>query len=147
MSPFADIRHTKKRAFLAAFAQNGHIGKASEVVGISRANHALWMKKDPEYAEAFGRAESMAIERLEAEADRRGVEGVKKPVYQGGKLVGYVTEYSDTLLIFRLKALAPAKYRERVQVTADVTHHDGDSALDDEIARLMDKLEARERKV
>ena len=31
-------------------------------------------------------------------------------------MVGHVTEYSDTLLTFLLKANAPEKYRERVQI-------------------------------
>ncbi len=35
---------------------------------------------------------------------RRAVDGVDEPVYQGGKKVGSITRYSDTLLIFLLKA-------------------------------------------
>jgi len=38
-----------------------------------------------------------------------------KPVYHGGKRVGFIREYSDVLLIFLLKGLRPAKYRERVE--------------------------------
>ena len=53
---------------------------------------------------------------LEDEAIRRAKDGVReKPVYQGGKLVGHVQEYSDTLLIFLLKGARPEKYRDRVQ--------------------------------
>ena len=52
---------------------------------------------------------------LELEARRRAVEGTERPVfYQGGE-VGYVREYSDTLLIFLLKAHRPNKFRERVE--------------------------------
>lgn len=138
--PFPEIRHAKKRAFLMAYSEYGHIGKASTVAGMDRRNHALWMKKDPVYAEAFAIAEEVAIEALEAEADRRGMLGVERPVYQGGRMVGTTTEYSDTLLIFRLKALKPDKYRDRFSVHADVTHHNGDSQLDDEIARLMAQM-------
>lgn len=56
---------------------------------------------------------------MEAEAWRRGKTGVLKPVYQGGKKVGSVREYSDTLLIFMLKGTRPEKYRDRQQI--DVT--------------------------
>jgi hypothetical protein len=52
---------------------------------------------------------------------RRGVTGYDKPVYQQGRLVGTVREYSDTLLIFALKARAPDRYREIRHVTLDGT--------------------------
>jgi hypothetical protein len=54
-------------------------------------------------------------DQLEQEARRRAHDGVRKPVYQGGKRVGYIQEYSDTLLIFLLKGLRPEKYRERFE--------------------------------
>ena len=59
----------------------------------------------------------------ETEAWRRGKAGVLKPVYQGGKKVGSVREYSDTLPILCSKARDPEKYRDRQQidVTASLT--------------------------
>ncbi len=56
------------------------------------------------------------IERLEAEADRRGYTGYPEPVFYEGVHVYDRTKYSDQLLMFRLKALAPEKYRERKHV-------------------------------
>ncbi len=53
---------------------------------------------------------------LEAEARRRAVEGVRKPVYCRGEIVGTVKEYSDTLLIFLMKGARPEKYRDNVRV-------------------------------
>jgi hypothetical protein len=47
---------------------------------------------------------------LEAEAWRRAVEGVERPIVSGGKVVTTVREYSDTLLIFLLKGRRPEKY-------------------------------------
>jgi hypothetical protein len=52
---------------------------------------------------------------MEQEADRRAIEGVDEPVFHKGTVVGHIRKYSDTLLIFRLKALAPAKYRETIR--------------------------------
>lgn len=103
----------KKKAFLEAYAACGNITQAAELAGISRTSHYNWMEKDPEYPALFKAAEEQAIDRLEQEARRRALEGVEKPVYQGGKLVGTVREYSDTLLIFLLKGAKPDKYRER----------------------------------
>ena len=47
------------------------------------------------------------------EADRRAKDGVLKPVFYKGEIVGSIPQYSDNLLMFRLKALRPDKYRER----------------------------------
>lgn len=110
----------KKAAFLAAFARVASITKAAELVKIDRDNHYLWKATDPEYAAAFERTRLTAAETLEDEAVRRAKEGVQKPVYQGGKRVGYVQEYSDTLLIFLLKGNLPDKYKERA-----ITEHTG----------------------
>lgn len=52
---------------------------------------------------------------LEKEALRRAVKGVKKPVYQGGELVGHVQVYSDSLMQTLLKAARPDKFKDRVQ--------------------------------
>ncbi len=112
------IHHAKKRAMLAAYAEVGTVVRAAEIAGIDRSTHYAWMGSDPAYAEAFAAAGEQAVERLEQEARRRAVEGTEKPVYQGGKLVGTIREYSDTLLIFLLKGALPEKYRERV--SADV---------------------------
>lgn len=103
----------KKRAFLAAYAQVGNVTQAAELADVARSSHYEWMK-DPAYAEAFKAAEEQAGDRLEQEARRRAVQGVEKPVYQGGKQVGVVREYSDTLLIFLLKGARPEKYKDRV---------------------------------
>jgi hypothetical protein len=37
-------------------------------------------------------------------------------VYQGGKQVGFVQDYSDTLLIFMLKGRRPQKFRDNTHV-------------------------------
>ncbi|MBX6773030.1 MAG: hypothetical protein IRY83_14975 [Chloroflexi bacterium] len=57
------------------------------------------------------------MDALEAEAWRRAVDGVERPVYQNGQRVGAVREYSDTLLIFLLKGGRPQKYRERYELS------------------------------
>lgn len=103
----------KKKAFLAAFAEVGNISRAAELAGIARSNHYDWMRDDPDYPALFREADQQACDRLEQEARRRAVEGVQKPVFQGGKQVGVVQEYSDTLLIFLLKGAMPEKYKER----------------------------------
>jgi hypothetical protein len=110
-----DIEHPKRRAFIAAYAECGTITRAAEIAGIERATHYKWLKEDPLYAKACEDAYEQAGERLEEEARRRAVEGVKKNVYYQGQPCGVNTEYSDTLLIFLLKGAKPEKYQERVR--------------------------------
>ena len=113
------ITRRKRTAFLAAFAELGTITHAARAAGVERKSHYNWLK-DPEYAVAFADAQEESIEALESEARRRAVVGNEKPVYQGGELVGTIREYSDTLLIFLMKAARPAVYRDRVDVTIDI---------------------------
>lgn len=107
-------RQQKKKAFLAAFAEVGNITRAAELAGVSRAMHYDWLRDDPDYPALFQAADQQACDRLEQEARRRAVEGTLKPVFQGGKKVGVVQEYSDTLLIFLMKGAMPERYKDRV---------------------------------
>lgn len=68
---------------------------------------------DQEWSAALLQGEKVILSRLEAEADRRAMEGYLKPIYYNGVAVGAERRYSDTLLIVRLKALAPHRYKER----------------------------------
>lgn len=107
------IRHPKKRAFLSAYVQFGTVTDAAESAGIARCRHYEWRAEDSDYARAWLDAEDRYAEKLEREADRRAVEGVEEPLTYQGEVFGKVRKYSDNLLMFRLKALKPDKYRER----------------------------------
>lgn len=130
------IRHPKKRAFLAAYAQCGNVTQAAEAAGIPRSLHYKWLEQEgPEgdaYREAFAQAQEEAADRLEAEARRRAVEGVVRYRFtkDGDPIRHPVTgepyyelEYSDTLLIFLLKAARPEKYADRTK--AEITGANG----------------------
>lgn len=105
-----------KAKFLAAYSQLGNITAAAKISQVARSLHYEWMSGDPEYAQRFAVATDEAVERLEAEARRRAEKGCLKPVYQGGKKVGTIREYSDTLLIFLLKGARPDRYRDNARV-------------------------------
>jgi len=79
---------------------------------ILRKSNILWLM----YRGAMAVGEVLKQQVREDEADRRAIEGVQKPVYQQKELVGYVTEYSDNLLITQLKAGNPEKYADRQKV-------------------------------
>lgn len=72
-----------------------------------------WKDEDAQFAKDWNDAIEAAADALEEEAWRRATVGVKRPVYQGGKRVGYIQEASNTLLIFLLKGTKPDKYKDR----------------------------------
>lgn len=98
--------------------------------GFSHDTFYRWIRRwdeeedSTEYSEALKRAQlhrdqilnQGKLEEGEAELKRRAVDGWEEPRFHEGELVGTVRKYSDTCLIFMLKALAPDKYREAAQV-------------------------------
>src|SRR5262249_13418277 len=115
------IPQHKKELFLSEYSRLGTILKAAPAASIDRKTHYNWLKSDPEYAALFERAKEDYLEKLEAEADRRAVEGTLRPVFHQGEECGQIREFSDTLLIFRLKGLAPERYRENQKIDVNVT--------------------------
>lgn len=113
--------------------RSGHTPKeAAEHAGVSRKALFDWKRDDPEFAAAWVEAIEEGTDRIEAEAYRRAVEGVSRPVFQGGEEVGRVQEYSDTLLTLLIKGRRPGQFNtERhqhvggdngpIQTQADVT--------------------------
>ena len=101
----------------------GHIGKAASSTGVNRRTVELWRSKNKEFFKRFEEARIEVVEILEAEAYRRAVKGIKKPITYQGEIKSYCKEYSDTLLIVLLKANAPEKYRDNVknEQTGEVT--------------------------
>ena len=137
-SPFSEIEHPKKRAFLCAYALLGSKQRAAKVAGISRA--LIYMpgwRNDPQFQEALERARRMAIDVLEDEVTRRAVEGWVEPVgWYKGKAGGTIRRYSDTLLIFRLKGELPQKYAEKLQMSGGLATLNMDALPDDLLERI-----------
>jgi hypothetical protein len=116
---------TKKqiqKAFLEDIEKTGVISTACKSSGLARRTFYNYTNsKHVTYDEAFYNeyiiSQAIGTDLLEEEAHRRAYTGVKKPVYHGGKLVGYMKEYSDTLLIFLLKGKKPEIYKDRHELT------------------------------
>ena len=102
----------KKRRFLEQFAETASIALASRHAGVSRRTHLNWGKKDRRFEAACEEALEIAGDEIETEARRRTKDGIREPVYYGSKPCGAIRRYSDTLLMFRLKAARPEKYRD-----------------------------------
>ena len=102
-----------KEIVLAMLANGATYGAAAAAIGAHRRTIMKWPDNDEEFAERWRDAVEEGIDRLEQEAIRRARDGVKRPVFYMGQVVGYVQEYSDSLLKFLQEAKRPAVYRAR----------------------------------
>jgi hypothetical protein len=117
------IRTPQKRGkFLENLRKHGNVTIAAKSIGSAHRTVYDWRADDPTFKEEWDDAMRQYSTVLEAEADRRAVEGTRRPVYYQGQVVGYVDEYSDTLLMFRLKKLDPQGYKDRVEHSGDEDH-------------------------
>lgn len=110
-----------KRAFLEVFTRLGTVWRGCQAAQISRTQVYKWLKNDAVFAEAFTVAEAEFADRLEDAILGRATRGVQKGIYYKGKRIDTVTEYSDRLGELAMKAHKPEKYREHVDLNANVT--------------------------
>lgn len=125
-----------QRAFLAAYAVMGNITQAAAVAKVHPDTPRVNWKGQKTYDEAFAQAQETAADGLEQEARRRATEGVRRLKFHEGQAIMFPCnegdpgaikvgkdwmrlyeehEYSDTLLIFLLKAARPKKFRESIK--------------------------------
>ena len=107
-----------KENFIRSLAETGNATKAAQAAGITRTHAFDERKTDTDFAALWEAALDEAADGLEAEARRRAVEGVDKPVFFMGERRGAIRVYSDSLLTLLLKAAKPEKYRERIDTTS-----------------------------
>jgi hypothetical protein len=110
-----DKRSTKKRKkeFLLQLEATASITRACKLSKVPRRTVYDWIEADADFEIALERSKKIAVDALEDEAVRRGYEGTVRPVFQGGKEVGKIREYSDSLLMMLMKGGMPDKYKER----------------------------------
>ena len=95
---------TREGQFLAALAAGWSVTKAAEAIGIARRTAYDWRDTGADFAKLWDDAVEAGTDLMEDEAVRRAVEGVPRPVFYQGKVVGSMQEYSDYLLIRMLRA-------------------------------------------
>lgn len=113
----------RQHVFLETYRAVGCITQAAQASKIEPSAHYNWLRRDPEYAEAFRTAQDAAVDLLVVEARRRALEGEEEPViYQGGlcyetlpnkkKKQIVLRRRSDVLLMFLIKGARPEIYRD-----------------------------------
>lgn len=91
----------------ALIACHGDLKTACRSVQCCIRDITRWAACDAEVATRVREAQQLGWSTLESAAYERAVLGVEKPVFHRGMIVGYQTEYSDTLLGKLLSARVP----------------------------------------
>lgn len=116
--PPAQRRQAQADFIEALLKHGGVVTKAVADVEVHLARLYSWRQEEPEFAAAWAEAVEIGADKLEAEAVRRAVEGVDKPVTFQGEITATYKEYSDSLLQFLLKGAKPDKYnRQALQIS------------------------------
>lgn len=130
--------------FLARLAETGNITRSAKRAGISRMTVYRRRQESEVFRQAYDEALRVAVMALEDEARRRAYEGTLEPVFYQGARAGHIRRYSDTLLIFLLKAHKPEVYRETIGLRHDgrIEHEHSIAAeqLDRSLATLADAI-------
>lgn len=114
----ADILTQKKEwhdVFFDALKKSFNVAGSAKAAGVARQYVYQVRSENVEFARRWEDAIGHSLETAEGELYRRSVHGVLKPVYQNGKEVGKIREYSDTLLIFLLKSHKPDRYNPPIK--------------------------------
>lgn len=95
----------KDTMFFEALANGLTAPAAASAAGYARSTVYYFRKNHKDFSRRWKLSVSLFENKLLKEVDRRAVTGIQKPVYYKGKVVGSITEYSDQLLMFRLRTL------------------------------------------
>lgn len=120
----------RKHIYLRVLAETANPKIAAESAGYKTTGAVnRLMKEDESFRAAVIEAAEAGGDMIEAEAVRRGVNGVKKAVYYKGEIIDYEFVYSDSLLQMLLKAAKPQKYAERQHRTVEANINVGVAVL------------------
>jgi hypothetical protein len=105
----------KDAKFFEFLSQGGSVTAAAGAAGYTRSRVYERRKTDAEFAAAWDDLLGQGTDLLEDEALRRAMDGVEEPRFYEGEICVHVRKYSDTLMIFLLKARRPEKYGDKAQ--------------------------------
>ena len=128
--------------FLAVLWETGNVSAAARRAGTSRSVCYRHRRRHAGFAAAWEDALEEAADRLEMEAFRRAVDGVGEERFFGGRVIGEVTRYSDSLLMFLLRARRPAIYGLRPETDGGKSAADETENDEQFLARLRRRMAA-----
>lgn len=101
----ADRPRKWEAGFIAALEETGNVSEAAKAAGVGRQTVYDYKEASAEFAKKWEFALAGAADILEAEAIRQAVKGDEEPVFSQGKVVGYRTRKSPTLLMFMIRTM------------------------------------------
>ena len=101
--------------FLDAIAEGLSIDNATKAAEVHPTTVYQRRRENVGFRGAWDKAAEVGTRLLEQEAARRAYHGTDEPVFHQGAQCGVIRKYSDTLMIFLLKARRPDKYRDGVE--------------------------------
>ncbi|WP_109808438.1 hypothetical protein [Sphingosinithalassobacter portus] len=100
----------RKACFLEVLRQTANVARAAREAGLSSSTVYSHRARYAGFARDWDAAIAEALDELESQLMERARNGVEKPVYYRGEVVGSVRTYSDSLGMFLLKAKRPEVY-------------------------------------
>ena len=154
------LSRTWKKRFLDTLRETSNIRLACHTAAVARSWAYEKREKDPKFAAQWDEAIEEATDILEGVARKRATNGVerRKQIYFKEKNAKgeqetvrmneiVEQEYSDTLLIFLLKAHRPEKYQDTLKLLIDCpSDEELDQMSDEELDQYEAKIERRIRK-
>jgi hypothetical protein len=156
-SRYSVVIRKQRPLFLDALASGSTVADAAKATGIGLRTVYTWRAEDTEFADEWDEAYRQGASALETEARRRAIEGTLKPIFNRGVqavdymgLPAFVREYSDTLLLFLMKARDPLRYCDRARTAAlmrkwgleDGKNRDGETVPCGTILSMIRELQA-----
>lgn len=123
LGKFSKFTPKKRKEFLEILRQTGNFKFASASIGLDPSSVYRHIHKDDAFREEYKLIRDETIAQLEDEVYRRAYFGTEKPVFHKGEVVGSITEYSNDLAMFILKAARPDVYGNKTQM--EVSGPDG----------------------
>ncbi len=132
-----------KPAFIEVLRETGNVTLAAQHAGQSRNQVHDVRQHSEHFAAQWDDALEEATDLLEAEARRRALTGIDKPMFFKGEVVASTKKYSDPLLMFLLEAYDPQMFRDDGKVEQPGAT---DVGVDrDREKRTMERLEGSHR--
>ena len=132
-----------KPEFIEVLRETGNVTLAAQHAGQSRNQVHDVRQRSKRFAAQWDNALEEATDLLEAEARRRALTGIDKPVFYKGKVVGSTKKYSRPLLMFLLEAHRPQKFRDGGKVEQPgATDVDVDRDIEKAILEKLDRMAA-----
>lgn len=110
----------KRKTYLDVLRETGEAALARDEVGVCHTTVANARRKVADFRPLEEESLRQYRAKIGAEIHRRGITGVKEPVYHLGKVVGWILKYSDRLLIEHARRHVE-EYREKIKVDQTTT--------------------------